>query len=159
MSMRISRQTTMIALAVFCVAMLAIGGCASSGGKTYSASEARKAQTVQYGTIKSIQEVIIQGEAGSVGIIGGGAVGGVVGSTIGFGRGRILSSVGGAVVGAVLGAFGERQLGTEQAYEFMVDLDNGSTVSVVQAADDTYSVGDRVRLLYGSGNKVRVVRE
>ena len=153
------RRMKFAVAAVLCVTMLAVGGCASNSGRSYSASEARQVQTVQFGTIKSIQEVTIEAgaEPGPLGTIGGGVVGGVLGSAIGSGRGRLLATVGGAVVGAVLGALGEKQLRTEDAYEFMIELDDGRIISVVQAADDMYSVGDSVRVLSGSG-KTRVVR-
>ncbi|MCC8193729.1 MAG: glycine zipper 2TM domain-containing protein, partial [Deltaproteobacteria bacterium] len=89
----------------------------------------------------------------------GGVLGGVVGSTMGKGRGRLLATAGGAAVGAVLGALGEKAVRTEKAYEFMIELENnGGTISVVQAIDGTYTVGDHVRVLRSSGNRARVVR-
>lgn len=142
-----------------CVA-LAFGGCASTGGRSYTPEEARQVQTVQRGTILSIQEVKIEQDSTLLGPAVGGVIGGVAGSTIGGGRGRILSTVGGAAVGAVLGALGEKAIRSENAYEFMIRLENdGGTISVVQSADDVYSVGDHVRVLRGSGNKVRIVRD
>lgn len=154
------RSSLFRAAALLLCAVLAFGGCASSGGKSYTKDEARKVQTVQRGVIRSIQDVTIEQDSTLLGPAVGGVIGGVAGSTIGGGTGKILTTVGGAAVGAVLGAFGEKAVRTEKAYEFMIDLDNnGGTISVVQAADDVYSVGDHVRVLRGADNKVRIVRD
>lgn len=138
---------------------LVSAGCASTGGKSYTAEEARRVQTVQRGTIVSIQEVTIEQDSSLLGPAIGGVAGGVAGSTIGGGTGRILATVGGAALGAVIGAFGEKAIRSEQAYEFMIDLENnGGTISVVQSADDVYSIGDHVRLLRASDGKTRIVK-
>ncbi|SBW03254.1 Rickettsia surface antigen [uncultured delta proteobacterium] len=140
-------------------ALLALGGCATTGGKSYSKEEARQVQTVQRGVIVSISEVSIEQDASIVGTGIGGVLGGVVGSTMGGGKGRILTTAGGAAIGAVLGALGEKAVRTEKAYEFMIDLENnGGTISIVQAIDGDYAVGDRVRILRSSGNRARVVK-
>lgn len=139
--------------------MLATGGCATTGGKSYSKDEARQVQTVQRGVILSIEEVTIEQDASIVGTGIGGVLGGVIGSTMGKGTGRVLATAGGAAVGAVLGALGEKEIRTEKAYEFMIELENkAGTISVVQAIDGTYAVGDRVRVLRSSGNRARVVK-
>ncbi|CAK7004367.1 MAG: Outer membrane lipoprotein SlyB [Desulfovibrio sp.] len=138
---------------------VALGGCASTSGKSYSKTDARQTQTVQRGVIKGIQEVTIEEDASGAGTGLGGVLGGVLGSTMGRGRGRILSTAGGAAVGAVLGTMGEKALRTERAFEFEIDLDNGQTISVVQAVDGDYRVGDRVRVLRSSGNRARVTHE
>ena len=147
-------------LLVFCLCiLLAAGGCATTGGKSYSKDEARQVQTVQRGVILSIDEVTIEADAGIVGTAIGGTLGGVIGSTMGRGAGRVLATAGGAAIGAVLGALGEKAVRTEKAYEFMIELENnGGTISVVQAIDAAYAVGDHVRILRSSGNRARVVK-
>lgn len=145
--------------ALFLCLFVFLGGCAATGGRSYSKDEARQVQTVQRGVIVKLQEVNIEEDPGAVGVGLGGVAGGVIGSTMGKGSGRVLATVGGAVLGAALGALGEKALRTEKAYEFEIRLDNGSTVSIVQAIDDTFHAGDRVRVLYSSGNRARVVRE
>lgn len=144
--------------AILVCLLLAAGGCATSGGKSYTKGEARQAQTVQRGVIVSIEEVTIEQDSTLLGPAAGGTLGGVIGSTMGKGRGRLLTTAGGAVVGAVLGALGEKAVRTEKAYEFMIDLDEGGTISVVQAIDGDYAVGNQVRVLRGSGNRARVVK-
>ena len=139
--------------------MVLTGGCATTGGKTYSRNEARQVQTVQRGTIVSLQQVTIEEDPSLIGTGLGGVAGGVIGSTMGRGSGRVLATVGGAAVGALLGTLGEKAVRKENAYEFEIRLDNGSTVSVVQAIEENFSVGDRVRILYSSGNRARVTRD
>lgn len=149
----------MLVFAFIACVPLAVAGCASTGGKSYTRDEARQVQTVQRGVILSIEEVTIEQDASIVGTGIGGVLGGVIGSTMGGGKGRILTTAGGAAVGAVLGALGEKAVRTEQAYEFMIELENGGgTISVVQAIDGTYAVGDHVRVLRSSGNRARVVK-
>lgn len=138
--------------------LLALGGCAATGGKSYTKDEARTVQTVQRGVIVNLEEVTIEQDSTLLGPAVGGTVGGVVGSTMGAKSGRVLATVGGAVIGAALGALGEKAIRTEKAYEFLIDLDGGGTISVVQAVDDDYRVGDQVRILRSSGNRARVVR-
>lgn len=137
----------------------ALAGCASTSGRSYGKDEARQAQTVQRGVIRGIQEVTIEQDASAAGVGLGGVLGGVLGSTMGRGSGRILTTAGGAVIGGVLGALGEKALRTEKAYEFEIELDNGQTISVVQAIDGTYRVGDRVRVLRSPGNRARVTHD
>lgn len=145
--------------AFFLCLFVLLGGCATTGGKSYTKEQARQVQTVRRGTIVSLQQVTIEEDPSLVGTGLGGVAGGVIGSTMGRGSGRVLATVGGAIVGAVLGTLGEKALRTEKAYEFEIRLDDGSTVSVVQAIEDSFSVGDRVRVLYSSGNRARVTHD
>ncbi|MDR2055130.1 MAG: hypothetical protein LBQ10_04600 [Desulfovibrio sp.] len=149
-----------------CAAALMLGlllaplvqGCASSSGKSYTKHEARKAQTVRQGRIVSLENAVIEQDSTLLGPTIGGVAGGALGGTLGRGSGRVFGVVGGAAVGALAGAGAEKIMRTESAYEMTVELENSEIVSVVQAKDDNYAVGDRVRLLYGAGGKVRVVR-
>ena len=87
------------------LAVLVLGGCAQGlGGGTYSRTEARRAMTVQFGTIESVRAVQLEGTKTPVGSVAGAAVGGIAGSTIGGGRGQAVATVIGAVVGGVAGA-------------------------------------------------------
>lgn len=152
------RVITFLIVLTVCLPM-ALAGCATTGGKSYSKGEARQTQTVQRGVIKGMQEVTIEEDASGAGTLLGGVLGGVLGSTMGSGRGRILTSAGGAVVGGVLGALGEKAIRTERAYEFEIELNNGEVISVVQAIDGDYHVGQRVRVVRASGNRARVTAD
>ncbi len=150
---------TRIAALLLCLLFTASAlGCASSSGKSYKPGEARKAQTIQKGTILAIDEATIEQDSTLVGPGIGGVAGGAIGSTIGGGKGRILAIVGGAAIGALAGAATEKAVRSENAYEFTIELEDGKAISVVQAVDDDYAVGDKVRVLTGEGRKVRIVR-
>src|SRR5690606_6027386 len=57
-----SRGVKLRAMAAAVVAVLVLGGCAQGlGGGTYSRTEARRAMTVQFGTIESVRGVQLEG--------------------------------------------------------------------------------------------------
>ena len=121
-------------------------------GDTYSRNEAGQAQTVKRGTVESVRYVKLQGGS-SDGTIIGGIAGGVLGNQVGGGSGRTLATLGGAGLGAVAGGATEQKIKNRQGVELTVDLDGGRTISVTQEANprESFSVGDRVRVIYGSG--------
>lgn len=67
------RYIKYIALCVLAASLLAVTGCANISGSAYSADQTRSAQTVQYGTVKSVHEVQVEGDTnGGLGAVGGG---------------------------------------------------------------------------------------
>ena len=86
----------------------------------------------------------------SVGTVGGGVVGGVLGNMVGGGRGKTLATIAGAALGAAGGYAGEKALTKQNGLEITVELENGQQLSIVQAADQQFSPGERVRELRGS---------
>jgi len=136
-----------------------LAGCVgSSSGQVYSRGQARQLQTVQMGTVESVQPVRIEGAKSGIGAVGGAVAGGVAGSTIGGGKGRTLAALGGALAGAAAGAFTEEKLTDADGIEITVTLDRGGIISIVQEDDVMFFVGDRVRLLEGGDGITRVVR-
>jgi len=82
-----------------------LAGCASNlSGDSYSRSEARRAQQVEYGEIISLRPVQIEGTKTPVGAGAGAVVGGIGGSTLGGGKGSAIMAVIGAVAGGMAGA-------------------------------------------------------
>lgn len=143
-------KMTKLAGALLIVGVLA--GCASSNsGSFYSRDEARREATVRMGTIESVRSVTIEGTKTPVGTVAGGAVGGIAGSTIGHGRGSAVGAVLGAVAGGVAGSAVEEGVTRKAGLELTVRLDNGQLRAVVQEADETFRVGERVRLLTQGG--------
>ena len=82
--------------------------------------------------------------------------GGVLGSTIGSGHGRDVATIVGALAGAAIGATIQREAGTKNGFEIVVNLDNGRTLVVVQEADVPMFPGDRVRVLTAPDGTTRV---
>lgn len=153
------RYIKYIALCVLAASLLAVTGCANISGSAYSADQTRSAQTVQYGTVKSVHEVQVEGDTnGGLGAVGGGVAGGVLGSLVGGGSGRTVGAVVGALAGAGLGYAGEKAITKQNGLEIEVELDNGQILSIVQGNDQVFSVGERVRVLRASDGRARVSR-
>ena len=147
-----------VAVCMLALAMLS-AGCTNYSGNTYSDSQVRSAQTVQYGTVVSVQPVTLEEDRPAVlGTVGGGVVGGVLGNMVGGGRGKTLATIAGAALGAAGGYAGEKALTKQNGLEITVELENGQQLSIVQAADQQFSPGERVRVLRGSDGSARVTR-
>ncbi|QEL54825.1 outer membrane lipoprotein [Chromobacterium paludis] len=129
-----------------------LSGCATSdSAAVYSKSQMRQAQTVQFGTVVSVQNVKMEGDNNELLTLGGAALGGLAGSNIGGGKGQTA----GAIVGALAGGFGAQaaqRAMTKNALEITVKLDTGRTISIVQEADIPFVANQRVKVLSGGGN-------
>ena len=141
------------------IAALLVGGCAQGlGGSTYSRTEARRAMTVQFGTIEAVRGVLLEGTKTPIGSVAGAAVGGIAGNTIGGGRGQAVATVIGAVAGGLAGSAVEESATRTQGVELTVRLDDGQFLAVVQADEgEGFRAGERVRVLRDAGT-TRVAR-
>lgn len=147
------QKPSRIAASVMLSAAIAVlGGCASGiGGKDYSREQARTVQEVQMGVVESVREVSVEGTKTPIGAGAGAVVGGVAGSTVGGGKGSIVGATVGAVLGGLGGAATEEAVTRQKGVEITVKLDSGRLIAITQAADETFRVGDRVRVLSGGG--------
>lgn len=136
-----------------------VAGCAPpSGGSVYSRTEVRQTWNVAYGKVVAIGEATIEGQRTAVGRVGGGLVGYEVGRSVGGGSGSRIAGAAGAVAGAVAGEAIEEQATRQRGLEITVDLDGGRTIMVVQAADQAFAVGERVRVYTRADGAARVAR-
>ena len=134
------------------IAAVTLAGCASSkSGSVYSREDARVEQTVRMGVVESVRSVSIEGTKSGIGAVAGGAAGGIGASAIGHGVGSAVAAIAGAVAGGLLGAAAEEGFTRQEGVEITVRLDNGELRAIVQAADETFKPGDRVRLLSVNG--------
>ena len=154
---RTSRKLRAATVAV--LALMVLGGCAQGlGSGAYSRTEARRAMTVQFGTIESVRGVQLEGTKTPIGSVAGAAVGGITGSTIGGGRGQAVATVIGAVAGGLAGSAVEEGATRTPGVEVTVRLDNGQFLAVVQADEgEGFRPGERVRILRDGGT-TRVTR-
>ena len=146
-------------LSVFLVLITTgLAGCASNlSGDTYSRSDVRSVQQVQYGEIVTLRPVQIEGTKTPIGAGAGAVAGGIAGSTVGGGKGSAIMAVIGAVAGGVAGAAVEEGVTRSQGVEITVRLENGKTVAIVQALspNEKFVVGDQVRVMTnGSTSRV-----
>lgn len=143
---------------IFLVSTLGLAGCASNlSGESYSRSEARTVQQVEYGVIESLRPVKIEGTKTPIGSGAGAIVGGIAGSSVGGRKTGQVMAVIGAVAGGLAGAAIEEGVTRTQGVEFTIRMEDGRTVAIVQALspNERFSVGDRVRIIY-SGKNTRV---
>lgn len=141
-------KTIFAALAVGAIA----AGCASGrGGADYTRNQARQEMVVRQGVVESVRSVRIEGTKTPIGAGAGAVVGGVAGSGVGGGRGSTIGAVVGAVAGGLAGSALEESVTRSEGVEITVRLDSGRLLAIVQAADETFRAGDRVRVLSGGG--------
>ena len=149
------KMTAALALLV----AFSLTGCANTdvfSGDVYTASQAKEARSITYGTIVSVRPVKIQAEnQGIVGGIGGGALGGIAGNAIGGGRGQAIATVVGALAGAVGGSKIEEKMSQVNGAELVIKKDDGQEIVVVQKADSSFVAGKRVRIV-GVGSDLNV---
>jgi outer membrane lipoprotein SlyB len=135
---------------------ITLSGCASRGGKTYSDGDVRQIQSVQYGTVLDVTEVMVEEDPSIVGPAVGGVAGGILGSLFGAGTGRTLMALGGAALGAAAGGAGEYAMRRYKANQITMELERGGTSVVVQGNDEYFVKGDRVRIIHTGEGHARV---
>ncbi|XAV88393.1 MAG: glycine zipper 2TM domain-containing protein [Candidatus Symbiodolus clandestinus] len=141
--------------------VVALSGCANSdlySGDVYQAGQAKRVQSVSYGTVINARPILIQGEnkVDLFGGLAGAVVGGVAGSTVGGGKGKDLATVAGAVGGAMAGEKLADKLNQIKGIELEIEQDdNKGRIIVVQKNDPKLSVGQRVRVV-NDGQRVSV---
>ncbi len=127
----------------------------------YSASHVGEASMTYPGVIIHTRAVTAQEherlEENGLGIIGGGVGGALLGSQIGKGSGNTAATIGGALAGATAGAFAEKALKTQSAVEYVVQLENGQSTTVVQGPQPAFTVGQNVYVIVGQKGRSRVI--
>lgn len=142
---------------IILAAGLALAGCArSQSPDVYSRGEVGAKVEVEDAVVLSVRDVEIEGTRSNIGAAVGGAAGAVGGSYAGNRRGAVLGAIAGAVVGALVGAVAEEAVTSREGVEYLVRLEDGETVAVVQPKGDApLAPGAEVLLVYG--DHIRVV--
>ncbi len=139
---------------IFLMIVLACGLTACGIGNTnttYERYEVGSQGQVSYGRIIEMMQIQTAG-TNTVGTLAGAGAGAAAGSMIGGNTAvNIIGGIGGALVGGMIGNATETALTTDTAYEFIIQLDNGNTVSVVQSNELMLRPGDRVSLIRTNG--------
>jgi outer membrane lipoprotein SlyB len=100
----------------------------------------------QCGVVRDIRRVYTNGSDrnATIGTVIGAVVGGALGNQIGKGNGRTAATIGGAVAGGAVGhAIGSRT-GDGDAWQIVVQLDDGRYATVTQAEPPNVQIGDYV---------------
>jgi len=129
------------------------------GNRVYPRHQANTAWTIDYAAVKQVNDVTIEGTPGALGRVGGGFVGYEAGRTVGSGSGSRIAGAVGAVAGAVAGSAVEKRVTESKGYEITVELEKGGgTIAVVQAADEQFAVGERVKVMRRGNGAARVTK-
>jgi outer membrane lipoprotein SlyB len=144
--------------AALVAAFIATGCASSASSKVYPRHQAQQAWTVEYGKIAGIDAVTIEGNRSYLGGAGGGYIGYEVGRAAVDGSGSGVAGAVGAVAGAVAGSAIEERATRQEGLQITVDLEKGPTIAVVQAADEPFEVGERVKVLRGQRGAARVTK-
>lgn len=109
----------------------------------------------EYGRVRDIEVVSVQGRTSGGGAVLGAVLGAVVGNQIGAGTGRVAATGVGAVAGGVVGNQIERHnRRDDEVYRVSVRFDNGSVQSYDFQRIDDLRVGDRVKWEGGQLHRV-----
>jgi outer membrane lipoprotein SlyB len=135
-------------------------GCAtrSYSNGVYTDADTQRAHSITPATVVAVRAVTIERATHGMGA----AVGGNVGTALGgaaskSGNGQFFAAVLGGAAGSLLGQAVESKAALHPGLEISMRLDDGQLISVVQAADEPFKRGDRVRVLSAEG-KSRVTR-
>lgn len=135
---------------------LLLVACAKPGQNRYMEAEVGKIQTITFGTIVTSREVEIQGESTGIGAALG-ATGGV-GSVVAASN-VVSGAVAAGIAAYAVGAMIEEQMQKRQGVEYIVTLETGLTVTLVQnlnQGDRMLAVGERV-FVQNAGQYQRVL--
>lgn len=142
------------------IAMIAVlpAYAADYSGQEYSGSEARRAYQFETGKVEAMREVLVDDTSTTSQVVGG-SVGGLIGAVVG----QAVNGRAGYAVSALLGTAGAaagvavtNAMLRTKGYEYVVRLDDGRVIAIVQGIDNVYpiAVGDRVRLVHGANTKL-----
>jgi outer membrane lipoprotein SlyB len=119
--------------AIFVVIGLVLAGCTTSNSNTYSADDIGVPMDTNQATVVSSRVVEIKGDPGPIGPLAGGAAGATIaGVSIGSGSGSTIAAVLGGLLGAGAGYFAERQMSSGEGIEYVLETDDGRTITLVQ---------------------------
>ena len=141
------------------IALLTIGCASRTSSNIYSREQAQRVHHVDEGEVINIRPVEIEGSVSGLGAIAGAIMGYAVGGTIGEGSGQGVARAVGTIGGALLGTAVEEGASHQKGLEITVQLDYGEVIAIIQAADEGFQVGDRVRVLRLADGSARVVQQ
>ena len=139
-----------IVVASALVALLALGGCTSSySPNTVDSSSVGSVNRVVPGVILSARNVTIRSDGRTAGAGVGAIAGAVGGSALGTStREGLLGGLAGAVIGGLVGSVAGDAVGNETGAEYIIRLNDGQTVTVVQGVEPALAAGQRILVVY-----------
>src|SRR5690606_16127410 len=124
----------MRAVAPVLLGALLLTGCGHPSGTNYQAADVGRTIETAQASVVSSRLVKVAGESNMVGPVAGGALG-ASGSALAF-QGSGLVAVIGGVLGAGMGYLAQRQMNNREGIEYVLEMDDGRTVTLVQNRED-----------------------
>jgi outer membrane lipoprotein SlyB len=120
-----------------CVAlMVSVAACSHPSSTTYGDKEVGQTIETAQGSVVSSRVVDVSGEPGFVGAGAGAAVGASGGALAVNGPASLLVAIVGGLVGAGIGYMAEKQMGDRDGIEYVLQMDDGRLVTLVQNRED-----------------------
>lgn len=145
----------MLSVTILAIVLGLISACAHNvSPNTYQASEAGIASKVLPGIIIGKRPVKINASSG-LGTIGGAGIGAAGGAAMGNGSSsHMAGAIAGALIGGVVGSAMEKGIHTHKAFEYIIQLNNHSTISIVQAEAMEFNIEQPVLIIYGATTRI-----
>lgn len=145
--LKMKKISLFISTLLLCVGL---NGCAQNlSPNTYDGSAVGVASTVKKGMIIAKRPVNINNNSGAGGLAGA-ATGAAAGSMVGGNTAtNVIGAIGGAVIGGLAGNAIDSGINNHNGYEYIIRLNNGKSISVVQVQEMVFSVHQRVLVIYG----------
>ena len=122
---------------VCCVAlMVSVAACSHPSSTTYGDREVGHTIETAQGSVVSSRVVDVAGEPGFIGAGAGAAVGAAGGGLAVNGPASLLVAIVGGLVGAGIGYMSEKQLSDRDGIEYILQMDDGRLVTLVQNRQD-----------------------
>jgi outer membrane lipoprotein SlyB len=120
-----------------CVAlMVSVAACSHPSGTTYGDREVGHTIETAQASVVSSRVVDVAGEPGFIGAGAGAAVGAAGGGLAVNGPASLLVAIVGGLVGAGIGYMAEKQIGDRDGIEYVLQMDDGRLVTLVQNRED-----------------------
>jgi outer membrane lipoprotein SlyB len=127
-------------------------------------AQSQTMQSIRYGEVVSAEQITITDQPTGRGAQTGATVGAIAGYALADGRDRWLGAVLGGALGSAGGRAAEKAKKTRPGWELIIKLDNGEEIGIqVPMAKkkkdrESFSPGERVRLMSGPGGQTKVTK-
>lgn len=121
----------------------------------YSPRQVGEVSMTYPGCVVSMRQVCIQNRSDGAGVVAGGIAGGVIGSAVG--GGYFAPTALGAIAGATMGSLIENDARHGWGLEYVVQLDNGQLMTIVQGHDRFFERGQPVYVLVSPSGRSRII--
>lgn len=139
-------------------ALLATGCAPVTPPPLYTAYDAGRPMTVDYGVVDDVRPVQLHGQATGAGAAVGSTVGAIIGGAAGSDSyaGSWWGSLAGALIGGLAGHAIETDAATKGGVELRISMEDGRRLVFVQGAEESFQPGDQVEVLTAPDGTARV---